>query len=108
MMEPVAFEKGCYVGAKIREHSFGSILASETVFPIGFISDWHYHQNPHYSHILSGGSKEIRKGRAQWQRTGDGFYYYPGICHQNVQYHPGTRIFNLELETNFFAESDLD
>jgi AraC family transcriptional regulator len=108
MKEPVGFEKGCYVGAKIREQSFGSILTSETVFPAGFTSDWHYHQNPHYSHILNGGSKEISEGRSQWQEAGDGLYYYPGISHQNLQYSPGTRIFNIELGINFFVESDVD
>ena len=105
-MEPVKIAKGCYVGAKVKERAFGGVLTSETVFPDGLISDWHYHQNPHYSHILSGGSKEIRKGGAQWQWTGDGFYYYPGVCHQNLQYQAGTRIFNIELEACFFTEFD--
>jgi len=108
MKEPVEFEKGCYVGAKIRERTFGGILTTETVFPEGFDSDWHYHQNPHYSHILSGGSKEVRGGVAQWQKPGDGLYYYPGISHQNLQYQPGTRIFNIELESSFFKEHGLD
>ena len=108
MNEPVEFEKGCYVGAKIREYSFGGILTTETVFPEGFNSDWHYHQNPHYSHILSGGSKEIRTGVSQWQQPGDGLYYYPGISHQNLQYQPGTRIFNIELEESFFKTHGLD
>jgi len=108
MKEAVEFEKGCYVGAKIGERSFGGILTTETVFPEGFDSDWHYHQNPHYSHILSGGSKEIRGGVCQWQQPGDGLYYYPGISHQNLQYQPGTRIFNIELEGSFFKEHGLD
>jgi AraC family transcriptional regulator len=108
MKEPVEFDKGCYVGTKIKEQSFGGILTSETTFPEGFGSDLHYHQNPHYSHILTGGSKETRKGVSQWQQAGDGLYYYPGISHQNLQYRPGTRIFNIELETGFFNEHGLD
>jgi AraC family transcriptional regulator len=108
MKEPVEFEKGCYVGTKIREQSFGGILTTETVFPEGFGSDWHYHQNPHYSHILSGGSKETKRGVSQWQQAGDGLYYYPGISHQNLQYRPGTRIFNIEVEAGFFKEHGLD
>ena len=108
MKEPVEFKKGCYVGTKVREQSFGSILTTETVFPKGFVSDWHYHQNPHYSHILSGGSKEIRSGASQWQQAGDGLYYYPGISHQNLQYRPGTRIFNIEVEAGFFKKHGLD
>ena len=108
MKEPVEFDKGCYVGTKIREQSFGGILTSETVFQTGFGSDWHYHQNPHYSHILTGGSKEIRAGVSQWQQAGDGLYYYPGISHQNLQYQLGTRIFNIELEEGFFKEHGVD
>lgn len=108
MKEPVEFKKGCYVGTKTREQSFGHILTTETVFPDGFGSDCHYHQNPHYSHILSGGSIEIRKGVSQWQQAGDGLYYYPGISHQNLQYRPGTRIFNVELEAGFFQEHGLN
>jgi AraC family transcriptional regulator len=107
MNEPVEFEKGCYVGTKIREQTFGGILTTETVFPEDFISDWHYHQNPHYSHILFGGSKEIRAGESKWQQAGDGLYYYPGISHQNLQYRPGTRIFNIEVEHAFFKEHGL-
>lgn len=108
MKEPVEFDKGCYVGAKISEQSFGRILTTETVFPEGFVSDWHYHKNPHYSHILSGGSKEIRRGGPQWQQAGDGLYYYPGVSHQNLQYRQGTRIFNIEVEAGFFKEHGLE
>jgi len=108
MKEPVEFEKGCYVGKKIQERSFGSILTSETVFEEGFVSDWHYHQNPHYSHILCGGSKEIKKGVSQRQQAGDGLYYYPGVSHQNVDYRPGTRIFNIELGPDFFKQHGLN
>ena len=108
MGEPVEFEKGHYVGAIIGERSFGSILTTETIFPEGFVSDWHYHQNPHYSHILSGGSKENRRGESKWQQAGDGLYYYPGVSHQNLQYQPGTRIFNIELEKDFFIKHGLE
>lgn len=108
MQTPVAFDRGCYVGTKISEHYFSGIRTCETIFPDGYGSDWHYHQNPHYSHILNGGSKEIRKGDSQWQTQGDGLYYYPGIAHQNIQYRPGTRIFNIEIEENFFKAHDLN
>jgi AraC family transcriptional regulator len=108
MKDPVEFKKGCYVGTKIREQFFGRILTTETVFTEGLVSDWHYHQNPHYSHILSGGSKEIRGSISQFQHAGDGLYYYPGISHQNLQYLPGTRIFNIEVEKSFFKEHGLE
>jgi AraC family transcriptional regulator len=99
---PVQYEKGTYVGRKIKERTFGHIITSETAFVPDMSSTWHYHANPHFSHILAGGSKEIRKGGSDIQYAGKGLYYYPGIAHQNIDYRPGTRIFNVELEPDFF------
>ncbi|MDR6571101.1 helix-turn-helix transcriptional regulator [Chitinophaga ginsengisegetis] len=100
--KPVQYEKGTYVGTKIKERTFGNIITSETAFVPDTSSAYHYHANPHFSHILAGGSKEIRNGSSDIQYAGKGLYYYPGIAHQNVDYRPGTRIFNLELDATFF------
>jgi AraC family transcriptional regulator len=103
----VKFAKGCYVGSKVTERSFSYITTSETTFEPGITSDWHVHENPHYSHILYGGSKEIRSNKVQVQTEGFGLYYFPGIPHQNTHYKPGTRIFNIELEEAFFDKHDV-
>lgn len=107
MIEPVKFSKGRYVGEKIHENTFGNVKTSETVFEEGLTSEWHFHENPHFSHILSGGSKEDTGRRLEHQRAGKGLYYYPGIPHQNCDYQSGTRIFNVELYPCFFIENDL-
>ncbi|OQP59576.1 AraC family transcriptional regulator [Niastella vici] len=107
MEKPVVLDKGCYVGAKVSQYNFGGIITSETCFPENYTSNWHYHQNPHFSHILTGGSKEQRPRNAQTQLPGDGLYYYPGIPHKNVEYRPGTRIFNIEIDAAFFKAHDL-
>lgn len=107
MQKPVALDKGCYVGDKVTEYTFNGIITSETIFRENHISDWHYHQNPHFSHILVGGSKELRSEGSQTQFQGDGLYYYPGIPHRNIAYRPGTRIFNIEIEAAFFKIHDL-
>jgi len=104
---PLQYEKGMYVGTKIRERMLGHIITSETVFAPHLCSAWHYHANPHFSHILSGGSTEVRKGGSEIQAAGTGLYYYPGIAHRNVDYRAGTRIFNLELGEGFFREFGL-
>ncbi|GAA0531730.1 helix-turn-helix domain-containing protein [Chitinophaga japonensis] len=104
---PVQYEQGVYVGMKMREHLLGPVITSETVFTPHLSSEWHYHANPHFSHILSGGSKEMRKGSSEIQAAGTGLYYYPGIAHRNVDYRTGTRIFNLELGEGFFREFGL-
>ncbi len=105
---PVQMEKGTYVGRTVREHIFGHIITTETSYAEGFTSDWHYHANPHFSHILHGGSKEMIQGQSDLNVVGDGLYYFPGIAHQNIGYQAGTRIFNLELEPGFFKLYDLE
>jgi AraC family transcriptional regulator len=103
----VQYEQGEYVGRKVKELAFGHLITSETAFTPSMSSEWHYHANPHFSHILSGGSKEVRKEGQEIQSAGSGLYYYPGIAHQNINYRPGTRIFNLELGEGFFREFEL-
>ncbi|RFM30858.1 helix-turn-helix domain-containing protein [Chitinophaga silvisoli] len=105
---PVQMEKGTYVGRTVREHTFKHIITTETTYPAGYTSEWHYHSNPHFSHILCGGSKELVKGQSDLNVVGEGLYYYPGIPHQNVGYQEGTRIFNLELEAGFFKQYELE
>jgi AraC family transcriptional regulator len=108
MDDPIKFPKGRYVGEKIQESTFGSIITSETVFESGLTSEWHFHENPHFSHILSGGSREDTENRSKHQYAGKGLYYFPGIPHQNVDYLPDTRIFNVELDTSFFVNNDIN
>ncbi|MBO9732067.1 MAG: helix-turn-helix domain-containing protein [Chitinophaga sp.] len=100
---PVQLAAGTYVGTKVKERTFGAVITSETNFAPNMASAWHFHVNPHYSHILEGGSKELRKEGTDRQYAGTGLYYHPGIAHQNVNYLPGTRIFNIELTPDFFA-----
>jgi len=107
-MEVVAMDKGCYIGHNVQVRDYEHIIASETLYPQGYSSDWHYHQNPHYSHILYGGSKEITENGTQIQQPGKGLYYYPGIAHQNIHYRVDTKIFNLEIEGEFFEKNQLN
>lgn len=104
---PVRFEIGTYVGEKVKQLIFDGIIASETTFKPGMSSEWHYHSHPHFSHILSGGSRELREKGTQIQMAGTSLYYYPGIPHQNLNYVQGTRIFNMELTADFFKNYDI-
>ncbi|MET6997498.1 helix-turn-helix domain-containing protein [Chitinophaga defluvii] len=99
---PVQLAAGTYVGTKVKERIFGAVITSETSFVPNMASAWHFHVNPHFSHILEGGSKEVKKGGTDKQYAGTGLYYHPGVAHQNVDYLPGTRIFNMELTDDFF------
>ncbi|QJB30768.1 helix-turn-helix transcriptional regulator [Chitinophaga oryzae] len=104
---PVQLAAGTYVGTKVKERISGAVITSETTFTPHMASDWHFHINPHFSHILEGGSKEARKGGTDRQYAGTGLYYHPGVAHQNADYLPGTRIFNIELTSDFFSTFEL-
>lgn len=101
-------DKGCYIGRNVQARHYENIIASETLYPEGYVSDWHYHQNPHFSHILFGGSQEIYEKGSAVQTQGTGLYYFPGIAHQNVHYKADTRIFNLEIDQAFFKKYQLE
>ncbi|MEO6231700.1 MAG: AraC family transcriptional regulator, partial [Ferruginibacter sp.] len=81
---------------------------SETLYSDQLSSDWHYHANPHFSHILSGGSIELRERGNQLQTAGTSLYYNPDIIHKNTNYQKDTRIFNLEIQSGFLTEYDLN
>lgn len=104
----VLLETGIYIGKEVNQQTFDGIIASETVYETNFISDWHFHKNPHFSHILHGGSKENRENGFEQQRSGSSLYYYPGVAHQNMAYLPNTRIFNLEFSASFLTEYGID
>ncbi len=99
---PKCFSKGCFVGSKKNENSFGNISTSETTYTKDFCSEWHYHENLRFSHILNGGNTEQRKG---WQRQhilGTLLFYHPETIHRNVNYLDSTRVFNIEIAAAFF------
>lgn len=109
-MNIVTMEKGCFIGRNTNEQQYGNIIATETLYPKGYNSDWHYHRNPHFSHILQGGSQENYESGSsfsQIQRAGAALYYFPGIAHQNIHYSADTRIFNLEIDQHFFEKYHL-
>ena len=101
------YSNGKYVGHNKSKVNFDGVIACENIYQEEYSSDWHYHANPHFSHILYGGSVELREKEKQFQTAGTSLYYSPDIIHKNTHYKKGTRIFNLEIETSFFKEYDL-
>ncbi len=106
-IEPACFANGRYVAPNKKEVHFKDIIASEADYTEGLSSVWHYHENPHFSHILSGGSVEIREYDTQFQTSGTSLYYNPCLLHKNEDYQRNTRIFNLELQPSFFKRNGL-
>ena len=107
-VEPECFSNGRYVAPNKKELHFGNIIASEADYAEGLSSVWHYHENPHFSHILSGGSIELREYDTQLQTSGTSLYYNPCLLHKNTNYQANTKIFNLELEPGFFKRNQLN
>ncbi|SEW00346.1 transcriptional regulator, AraC family [Chitinophaga sp. YR573] len=101
------FSNGRYVGPAKKELHFGDIIASENEYAKGISSVWHYHENPHFSHILNGGSIEVGEYNTAYQTEGDSLFYNPCMLHKNTDYKENTRIFNLELQPGFFTKNKL-
>ena len=106
--QAACFSNGQYVGFTKKKLHDGHIIASETEYTEGLASVWHYHENTHFSHILTGGSIEIGECNTQTQTQGDSMFYNPYMLHRNTRYKEGTRIFNLELEPGFYKKNKLD
>lgn len=104
---PECFFNGRYVAPNKMEIHFEGIIASEVVYHQGLSSVWHYHKNPHFSHILSGASVEVREYDQQLQTSGTSLFYNPCMPHKNINYMDKTRIFNLELKQDFFSANQL-
>jgi AraC family transcriptional regulator len=106
-VQPECFSNGQYVAPNKKQIHFGNIIASEAEYAGGLSSVWHYHENPHFSHILSGGSIEVREYDTQFQTSGTSLYYNPCMLHKNKNYEDDTKIFNLELQPDFFKKNKI-
>jgi AraC family transcriptional regulator len=101
------FSKGSFLGSKKHELSVGPVSISETTYNEGLCSDWHYHENLRYSYIVNGGNIEKGRGWQQEHLTGGLVFYYPGLEHKNENYLASTRVFNIEIDNDFFSQYEV-
>lgn len=95
------FEKGKYLGVNKRQQAYGGIFMSNTCYNNDIRSDWHYHENPFFSFLLSGGSVENRKSESIECIPGQVYYYNWQEPHKNTNYQQNTQNFNIELDVHW-------
>lgn len=95
------FEKGKYLGVNKRQQAYGDIFMSNTCYNKELQSDWHYHENPFFSFLLSGGSVENRKSECIECVPGQVYFYNWQEPHKNTNYQENTQNFNIELDANW-------
>jgi AraC family transcriptional regulator len=100
------FFRSCnYLGVTKLTYTFEGISISQTSFPEGFGSNWHYHENPYFTFILEGGSLETRKSRTIDCKPGQLLYYDFDEPHRNLNYQPHSRNINIEFERNWLSKN---
>jgi len=101
------YTKGRYVGITKTETAFHGILLSETNYPEGLTSNWHYHENPYFTFVLSGGSVEKRNKLSVECAPGQALFYNCREPHRNMNYQPFSRNFNVEFDNNWLNDFGL-
>ena len=101
------YKKGTFLGTTETRFSWEGVSVSETVYPEGLASNWHYHQNPYFTLILNGGSIEERKKRSLVCLPAQLLYYDFDEQHRNTNYRHGSRNFNVEFDRLWLCKQPL-
>jgi len=102
------FEKGKYLGVNKRQQAYGDIFLSNTCYNKELQSDWHYHENPFFSFLFSGGSVENRKSECIECIPGQIYFYNWHEPHKNTNYQENTQNFNIELDAHWLKTLDIN
>ena len=98
------FQKGTYLGQTETHLKTEGIRISETTYPEGLCSDWHYHENPYFAMILSGGSQEERRRGSFHCYPSQLIHYDFDEQHRNFNYQPDSRNINVEFDREWLAK----
>lgn len=83
------------------------LVISQTSYRYGVSEDWHSHENAHFSLILEGGNKEVRKKQEIDAVPGTLLAYRRNEMHRNLHTQHPSRNINLEIESAFLLRYDL-
>jgi len=101
----LSLQKGKYLASLDKSMSDGHIVVSMTSYPLAErYEELHYHENPHISLVLAGGSLEKRKNLAVERLPGKITFYRSGEYHQSTSILDNSRHINLELDQPFLME----
>jgi AraC family transcriptional regulator len=102
------YKNGAYLGPNVFEHRFSGLIISKNTYTPNFTSDWHFHENPYFAFILKGGSIEKRKKNSVECEPGMLLYYNDQEVHKNEKYKEGSQNFNVEFQTQWFQNMELN
>src|SRR5580693_8256237 len=94
-------QKGKFFGTHNQFIPLGDILLTDTEYTLDYV-DWHYHKNPYFTFILTGGVVEGHKRGKYECGTGALLYHQCEDPHYNIKQPVYTRGFHIELENSFF------
>jgi AraC family transcriptional regulator len=100
-------QKGKFFGTHNQVVQLDHLLLTDTEYTNDYV-DWHYHQNPYFTFILTGHVVEGNR-RAKYEcGTGTLLYHQWQDPHYNIKQPVYTRGFHIELEDGFMARYGLD
>jgi AraC-like DNA-binding protein len=99
-------QKGNYFGIQNKMIQLDNLIITDTEYTHDKV-DWHTHQNPYFTFMLTGNMKETNKNGSYECQAGTLLFHNWQDAHCNIK-HPGyTRGFHIELETDFFDRYQL-
>lgn len=99
-------EKGKYFGIQNKAIHLDNLIITDTEYTHDKV-DWHTHQNPYFTFLLTGNMQETNKKESYECSAGTLLFHNWQDAHCNTKYPGYTRGFHIELEQNFFDKYQL-
>ncbi|HEY9197362.1 MAG TPA: AraC family transcriptional regulator, partial [Mucilaginibacter sp.] len=94
-------QKGKYFGIQNKVIHLDHLIITDTEYTHDRV-DWHTHQNPYFTFLLTGNMLETNKKESYECRAGTLLFHNWQDAHCNVKRPVYTRGFHIELEKDFF------
>lgn len=104
----LALNRGKYQREVVRLPRIGSSLYLNTHMETAATDLPHYHETAHLSFVLRGGAIDKRKNSEDEKLSGALMFFRAGEIHQTIYRGFPVRNINVELESEFFSENQID
>lgn len=97
---------GAYFGSHYQKTVLHDCIITDTEYTHNRV-DWHYHENPYFTYLLSGKLYEANKKESYYLKSGSLLYHHWQDAHYNIKPDIYTRGFHIELNAKWFKRFDL-
>lgn len=104
----LALNQGKYLREIVRLPRIGSCLYLTTHHETAATDLLHYHETAHLSFVLNGGVIDKRKSSEAEKNSGELMFFRAGEPHQSIYRGFPVKNINIELESDFFRENQID